>query len=264
MPKILSEEFKNELREFYKSKPMGFDVLVEKYKISPPTIIKILGDAPRWPKHLLFSPEMDEDYFSVIDNERKAYFIGLIISDGNVFVSSGGRSKSTSITLSGEDKYILEEFKKDLKVNTAVANDGRGCNYVAVRSDKIADDLAKYGIVPRKSLKTYLPTNIDEKYMRHLIRGIMDGDGNIRMNETKRRYIHSVSFTGTHRLMSDISDYISEKLSFKKRPKVYDYEDRHLSEIKIQNIEDINKLLSWLYKDATIYLTRKRKSLTSS
>jgi hypothetical protein len=43
----------------------------------------------------------------------------------------------------------------------------------------MAEDLSKYGVVPRKSYYTYLP-KIDDKYMNHLIRGILDGDGSIR------------------------------------------------------------------------------------
>lgn len=43
----------------------------------------------------------------------------------------------------------------------------------------MAEALAKYGVVPRKSHITYLPLNIPKEMFSHLIRGIFDGDGSI-------------------------------------------------------------------------------------
>ena len=256
--KIIGENLKNEIRSFYQIKPITIREVGKEFNLSEPTVIKILGDMPRWPKNKILNPEINEDYFEVIDNERKAYFIGLMISDGNVFVPKNGGSLWASITLANEDKYILEEFRKDMRVNNIVASDGRGCSYMVVRSNKIGNDLSKYGIVPHKTLISYLPKNIDDVYMRHVIRGLMDGDGCISMRQTKRRFEHAVSFSGTHVLMSEISQYIKNVLDLNANLKVYDYKDRHLSEFKIQGIEDIHKFLTWIFYDATIFLKRKR------
>jgi hypothetical protein len=51
-------------------------------------------------------------------------------------------------------------------------------------------------------------------------------------------------------------------LNLNVKPNVYDYADRNLSDIKIQNIEDIYTIGEWLYKDATIYLVRKKETYT--
>lgn len=74
--------------------------------------------------------------------------------------------------------------------------------------------------------------------MSHLIRGIFDGDGNIlaKLNpndDGHNRFLHSISFCGTHQLMKDISNYIFKALHLKQKPSVYDYKDRQLSEFKI-------------------------------
>ncbi len=58
--------------------------------------------------------------------------------------------------------------------------------------------------------------------------------------------------------MEDLSSYCSQHLKLKVTPQVYDYKDRQLSEIKIQNIDDMYTFGEWIYKDATIYLTRKK------
>ena len=155
---------------------------------------------------------------------------------------------------------MLEKFKEVLQANTSVGHDGRGCGQIAVRSNIMAEDLAKYGVVPRKSYNTYLPL-LSKEMMPHLIRGIFDGDGSIiakpnPSNDGHNRFLHSISFCGTHQLMEDISNYILENLGIKTA--VYDYKDRNLSELKIQNINNIAKFGYWIYRNSTIFLNRKK------
>ena len=69
----------------------------------------------------------------------------------------------------------------------------------------------------------------------------------------------SIYGTYTNELMTDISQYCSTALNLKQIPKVYDYKDRELSEIKIQNLEDMLKFGNWIYENASIYLTRKKE-----
>ena len=83
--KIITEELKQEIIEFYKSRPMAMKTVCEKFNLSSPTVGKILKDIPKYSKASIFNPELDEGFFSVIDTEAKAYFLGLLISDGNVF-----------------------------------------------------------------------------------------------------------------------------------------------------------------------------------
>lgn len=242
---------------------MTIAAVAKHFGISSPTAGKILKDVPRYSKAKLNNPNMDEHFFETIDSEAKAYFLGLIISDGNVFIeenNSSNRQASISITLDLADEYMLQEFKKAVKANTSIGHDGRGCGQIAVRSDIMASDLAKYGVIPRKTLHTYLP-EVPEEYLSHLIRGIFDGDGSIQAKENpnSNRFLHSISFCGTHRLMEDIAQ-VCKKLKLQQIPTVYDYKDKNLSDIKIQNINDIYHFGEWIYKDATIYLTRKKET----
>lgn len=204
---------------------------------------------------------MNENFFHYIDSEDKAYFLGLLISDGNVYIdnSGSGRQASISITLDLKDKYLLTKFKEMVNSNTNVSYDGRGCGQIAIRSNIMAQDLKQYGVIPRKSYYTYLPKNISNKMMPHLIRGIFDGDGSViaKLNHDNR-FLHSFSFCGTHQLMRDISDYCFDCLSLQQRPTVYDYKDRELSELKIQNKNDMYIFGEWIYDNATIFMNRKK------
>ena len=258
--KIITEELKQEIIKYYLSQPMTMKQVEDKYELSHPTITKILKDVPKYTKAKLNNPNMKEHFFQEIDEEAKAYFLGLLISDGNVFKDNTGRQASISITLDLKDEYMLEKFKEVLQANTSVGHDGRGCGQIAVRSNIMAEDLAKYGVVPRKSYNTYLPL-ISKEMMPHLIRGIFDGDGSIMAkpnpsNDGHNRFLHSISFCGTHQLMEDISNYILENLGIKTA--VYDYKDRNLSELKIQNIDNIAKFGYWIYRNSTIFLNRKK------
>lgn len=258
--KVITEELKQEIIKYYLSQPMTMKQIEDKYELSHPTITKILKDVPKYTKAKLNNPNMKEHFFQEINEEAKAYFLGLLISDGNVFKDNTGRQASISITLDLKDEYMLEKFKEVLQANTSVGHDGRGCGQIAVRSNIMAEDLAKYGVVPRKSYNTYLPL-ISKEMMPHLIRGIFDGDGSIMAkpnpsNDGHNRFLHSISFCGTHQLMEDISNYILENLGIKTT--VYDYKDRNLSELKIQNIDNIAKFGYWIYRNSTIFLNRKK------
>lgn len=176
--KVITNELKEEIIKYYLSQPMTMKQVEDKYELSHPTITKILKNVPKYPKAKLNNPNANERFFKKIDSEEKAYFLGLLISDGNVFKDNTGRQASISITLDLKDEYILQKFKEVLNVNTSISKDGRGCGQIAIRSNLMADDLKQYGVVPRKSYITYLP-KINDIYMSHLIRGILDGDGSI-------------------------------------------------------------------------------------
>lgn len=261
--KIITEELKQEIINYYLSKPMGLKQVENKYNLSHPTVSKILKNVPKYTKAKINNPNMKEHFFQEINCEENAYFLGLLIADGNVFKDNTGRQASISITLDLKDEYMLQKFKEVLQTDTSIGHDGRGCGQIAVRSNVMAEDLAKYGVVPRKSYYTYLP-EIPNQYMQHVLRGIFDGDGSILAKPSPKknghnRFLHSISFCGTHKLMEDISNYLYGNLAFKQKPTIYDYKDRQLSELKIQNIDDIYLFGTYMYKGATIFLDRKYK-----
>lgn len=141
--KIITEELKQEIIKYYLSQPMTMKQVEDKYELSHPTMTKILKDVPKYTKAKLNNPNMKEHFFQEINEEAKAYFLGLLISDGNVFKDDTGRQASISITLDLKDEYMLEKFKEVLQANTSVGHDGRRCGQIAVRSNIMAEDLAK-------------------------------------------------------------------------------------------------------------------------
>ncbi len=204
------------------------------------------------------------DYFHKIDSEDKAYFLGLIISDGSV-IHHGGNKWSLRIELDITDKYIIDKFaecigapKEKVKVTTRYypgrkSGEYREHAYLCLNGKQIADDLAQYGVVPRKTYYTYLPL-LDNKYMPHLIRGIFDGDGSVYY--TKKDNGIRVTQYGTHELCKGINSYLHEHINTTLR-NVYDKSDT-LTMLQYGKKTDVLAFKNFIYQDAHYYLTRKK------
>lgn len=168
------------------------------------------------------SCKFDENFFENIDTEAKAYFLGLLLTDGNVSDRRRIATEQCSISLGLVDGYILEDFKQVLGFEGTIHaenRDDRGWQTLytmRLTSDKMAADLAKYSVVPRKSFIKKFTILDNEDMMRHFIRGILDGDGSIRKHKDKR--IPKVSFNGPYDLVNDIYEYLTKKLNL-SRPK---------------------------------------------
>ena len=121
---------------------------------------------------------LKDDYFQVIDEPNKAYWLGLLFTDGSV---DEYRIKRTRLSLQRQDEDILLKFKDDLGImsNPYLDKREKGCLQVEFSSSQIFDDLAKYGIVPRKTYETiHVPlSEIPLEFHRDFLRGMLDGDG---------------------------------------------------------------------------------------
>ena len=260
MPKHISRETKEELVKYYKSKPMTVEDLANKFNISIPSTIKILNEyrIKRYTKVQLFSPDLKEDYFDNINTEEKAYFLGLIITDGCIH-NTKGRQSLVALTLQDCDKYILEKFKNEINSNKAIASDGRGCSSINILSNNLVKSLRQYGIVENKSLHTIFPTNIPKYLYPHLIRGILDGDGSISFYARPNRKCHvkAIRFCqGNEKFLRDIVDFLYEECGIEK---VNTYKEKEsLWSIAYRKNDSMLKIINYIYNDAHIYLKRKK------
>ena len=125
-----------------------------------------------------FKKPFNENYFEKIDTEKKAYFLGFLMADGCV-VERKNSQPCIGIQIKSNDEYILNELKKELNTKNKIGqNKKRGHSQLKVHSLKMANDLAKYGIVPRKTgIEQFPENNMSYKMIPHFIRGFFDGDG---------------------------------------------------------------------------------------
>lgn len=112
-------------------------------------------------------------------------------------------------------------------------------------------DLAKYGVVPRKTYIADLPS-LPDVYMPHLIRGMIDGDGWI----SCRRYNGIIGFCGAEKAVSHLRDYLHNKLGITKAT-VRHVKD-HLWDVCWGAKKDLIAIGNYIYKNKDrFYLRRK-------
>lgn len=261
MSRIITAEEKKEIVSYYKQKPITIDEVAEKFCLCKPTIAKILDEyrIKRYSKSQLFSPNLNEHYFQTIDTEKKAYFLGLILTDGCVY-SAKGKSPIITIVLKQEDEYLLQEFLDDVKSNKKITHDGKGCSEVAIVSKTMAVDLATFGVVPNKSLITFYPVNIPENMYCHFIRGVLDGDGSVSYYARRNRKSHTKAIRfcqGSERFLQGMMSYLHEKIGI---PPVSTYKEKeHLWSIAYRKNISMIKIIDYMYADAHIYMIRKKR-----
>ena len=193
----------------------------------------------------------NEEYFSIINHQNKAYYIGLLLTDGSISLREHSEP-TVRIELNKRDKYIIEQFKNELQSNNKIADTKKDCVSFRVTSQTMVNDLEKYYVIPQKTKLTQLPV-LEEKYMPHLIRGILDGDGWVYRQSSKKVYF---GFCGSELLMAQIRDYLHQTLNLYP-VKIGLYENK-IPQILYGSKHDVKAFYEFIYKDAEIYMNRKK------
>lgn len=192
---------------------------------------------------------LDQNYFEKINSKEKAYFFGFMFSDGNVH----REGNECSITQK-KDKYILEKFQSLLKTDRPLFYIKKKEAFrLCFTSRKMKEDLIKLGCMPKKTFKVEFPTWLRENLKVHFIRGFMDGDGciDIRSNSNSNCNKLRVRIGGRENFLKYILNLSKITGHISKR------EDQSIYYLKFHCSFAVS-FLKWIYKDATIFLERKR------
>ena len=204
--------------------------------------------------------DLRHNFFENIDTEEKAYILGFLLADGNIYEDE--HSKRIRFCIAYQDVNILYAFKKILRLDSEVRvrkRENRGNSQpealLCWSSSKQYDDLNKYGITNNKTYSAKLPLKyIDKKVIHHFIRGFFDGDGCISNIKGGRQ---AVSFVGTYELISELKFYLCSELGLFDC-KIFGRTKKYtVYQVLWSSKSDIKKLFDYMYKDATIYLERK-------
>lgn len=206
---------------------------------------------------------LDEDYFSQIDSERKAYWLGFLYADGyvgddeyNNIVFSQSKDKAEAVINFAKDIA----FTGNLRINQKGGSfEGTPATIINFSSKKMASDLRKLGLFPNKSMLMEKFPVIDDVYIRHFIRGYFDGDGSISRNSRNRvnkngtkSYSYKMSIIGTEKFVNIIGEHLPVD-SYLIRPS----KSPEMSYLWVNHMYDMPTLYSFLYDDATEFLKVK-------
>lgn len=199
---------------------------------------------------------VDEEYFCNIDNEKKAYFLGFIMADGNMYKRNNG-SYQFSIKIKSTDKDILLKFADEIKFNKdkiKERSENRNdtithCTEIKIYNQAFCKSLIALGVVPRKTGKEKMP-NIPKEYQKDFIRGYIDGDGWIGKDRAQIG-VCSASKTIIDQINSYLKEAINTELNTNKRP-----DNIYIS--KTYNRKKVYHILKHLYYEDCISLNRKK------
>lgn len=212
----------------------------------------------------------DETYFDTIDTEHKAYWLGFLFADGYITSKKykekhGEESQCVGFSISTKDIEMFVKFRTDLKTNYPVHfyshkinqsfNSSTKMARILITSQHMVDSLKKLGMVENKTLVSQFP-KMPNNLIPHFIRGYSDGDGSIAKYITKNNENKcSWKITSTKEMCLSILKYL-HKENLKIHQKFPERQKNNWT-LSICGNQQVPKLLSIIYKDATIFLQRK-------
>ena len=248
-----------------------FETCLEKRNNKEYNVYNFLGkeQEPKIEQQFLFKSKygkyfVNQDYFSVIDNEWKAYWLGFLYADGSVRKVKKHKAKEENVlgvSLSAVDEDHLLKFKESIQSTSPIKLKKTNykdymCVKFTVCNKKIIDDLIDKGCYPRKTflLKPPGEEKVPRYLLRHFIRGFFDGDGCIHVNIEKRQ--SCISFTGTKEMLEFVRGVFIEEANGTK-VSVICKKKNNVYVLQYSNIYVIENIYNFLYKESNIFLQRK-------
>lgn len=228
--------------------------------------------------------KLNESYFDSMDTEEKAYILGFIYTDGYNSIKLHRLSISLKDDLS--ENKLLNKINVCLNSNYPIKHYSRiRKNYInaKIREEKtvtlmyhnkqLSWRLCCLGCTQRKTYDLKMPLDdINSNLYRHLLRGIMDGDGTYYIsnkfikNMSGKKRIKMKLVSASKIFIDQCSEIIHKELNIKCkiiqinpkfRPNHYIQQKVPLYRLRLERQNDVKKVIDWLYKDATIFLQRK-------
>lgn len=192
------------------------------------------------------SYQINENIFENIDTPEKAYWLGIMYSDG--YITKAKYTNYFGLSVSSRDKELLIKFKKFLGYNGEIHDYkvsggykvGAPYSRLIIGNNKIVSDLEKWGVIEKKSKKLSNIPNISFK--DDFVRGYIDGDGSLRKDYP------CFQISGTKEMLLSIAQYLDIQYHL--------YVDKTIYNLKY-NVNESRYLEKRLYKNAKVYLQRK-------
>lgn len=245
-------EEKQIIQEYQNGSSMA--VLGKQWHCDPSTIKNILR-AYKIPSRTLAQARknflretLNENIFDQIDTPDKAYWLGVMYSDG--YISKTNQyTNYFGLSISSKDKEWLLKFKKflnysgnihDYKTGTSSYKPGTEYSRLQVGNNHIVKCLEYFGIVEHKTKIISRLPNINFK--DDFIRGYIDGDGSL------LKEYPQITICGNKSFLLEIANYFGINYKIYSDKSIYDLH---------YNKKESEYLEKRLYKNASSFLDRK-------
>ena len=255
----VTKDQKQEIMILY-DQGLSSDKIAKQLGLSRTTVKDHIPDYMKRKKSFYNTYSCNYQFFENIDNEVKAYFLGLFYADGY----NNQDNKSIRLGFAEKDKELLNKFIEAIcsnhKVQTRLKDDGSQMFYsVTINSPILSGDLAKHGCVQAKThLLDKMPEMSEELY-RHFIRGYFDGDGSVYYTQSGNTDKITLSWTGNKPFLEDVQAYLIKELEVSKTAIYISHPDRNnlIGDLRYSN-GTATKIHNWMYSDCQYYSERKK------
>jgi DNA invertase Pin-like site-specific DNA recombinase len=253
--KALTEEQEQEAIELYNDGSSAGQI-AKRFDVSESAIFRILNGSTdvEMRKHTpTYQYKFNRHAFDKIDNEQAAYWLGFLYADGTLY-----QKNEVIVSLSPIDTEQVKKFRDFMQSNhriyettrTGFNKQGKVVN-IRIKNYHLGAMLHEKGIVKNRTAFQKTLQSIKPGLERHFIRGYLDGDGCIR-----GAYNPSVTFVGQKDILRWIRSTFYENLA--TNPNLRITKGKNIYSIGYTGINQARKIVDWLYKDATVWMERKR------
>lgn len=215
----------------------------------------------------------NHQYFDEINDEIKAYLLGFFIADGYLH----SQSNRFGVSIQENDKIILEYYQKMICDNPIYTKNRtttqiKRLNQSTFRwSSKHMNNIFqnKYKITANKTYDNNFKfpfETIPDQYIRHFIRGFIDGDGSFESNGN----IFTINLISTSLIfLKQIGNFICNleneiEMNIKEiQGKTIKYYRLRFNMFRKNKPEKVLKIYNYLYQDSELYLQRKKDKIES-
>ncbi len=212
---------------------------------------------PRIPQnHWHRQNHRNSHYFDVIDSDDKAYALGWMFSDGNVY----SPKRTVSLAVQAGDSEIIEWFKQQLDYSGKIIwtheksqnSDYKSVCKISISDYNLATQLYHLGVVDNKSLVMKYPTCIPRELNYAFIRGIFDGNGSISLCGGMPR----ISIVGTNDICINIMRLLADNNCVGRQYKA-GRETSNTYSVCFNGIANATAFANFVYRDNCMRLSRK-------
>lgn len=220
--------------------------------------------------------DVKDDYFSVIDSQKKSYYIGFLLADG--YVSSNKRLNQVGLKLAEKDIDVLYDLRNELCSHMPIQmgkpriihfrgkkiHSTASCT-INISSSRIKKDLGRFGVIENKTKICKFPSELEPEYYPGFIAGVLSGDGYIGLKYNHNSLTPNLrgAFAGTKDLINGIREVLIKEIGFNaKKTAMVHGQTEHLYVIELNKIETL-KMYYWMKESGASLMPRKNNIIES-